>query len=643
MSFSDFNLPNSLIEAVKKTINNKDDTEGKSEVETVDNEDGKKNKKEKIDINPVLTSEEVTINPPLVSKSLRKTVDLLKQSTVALSPSDSKHASRDIKIKAKKARESINDAIKLISSIDLIKEDVGSDDETLNEAKTFSLYKDQSPSQGQSLSNKATVKAFKTSDAMYAFKASSANDSNQWKETGEDNLKSGTYRVRMERGSDGKPKKTFIKEETEGDLMEARFQNLGKLAQAVWKAGDLEAKKDALKSMVEKFGATDKQKLFMQKVMKVTSPKEADKLASNLALADISMAKIKEHINPDRLPMVMESMLSEGVTSRTDGYKVISSFEKSVKKYFPKAFASALWKIGANKEYIHLHVTPNYTDRSTHGYLGFILETKQDLDKFDIVLIPDIFDKTVSDLGLKFSKITGKTPVDAMNKLIGWLKDNRNILLDNNLDESTGESVDDDPSHTKNPYKYYKKPSNRKEAQSNVNYWHYVGMASNDEIEAMGKVPATYKSYAKSMMQDARRELKKITEEVSLDEEVNYSRYPVRPSDTLTPVVDPMAEKRGIHTTDVAQDHNHEFHFGASVTNMNHGHSHEIRYGDDGSIIFYSGGKSAHTHKYGKMIKESVDEEVETKTLNEESKKSQYTSLEKTILNTINKKNRTGV
>lgn len=75
-----------------------------------------------------------------------------------------------------------------------------------------------------------------------------------------------------------------------------------------------------------------------------------------------------------------------------------------------------------------------------------------------------------------------------------------------------------DPSHSKNPFKYTKKPTNKKEAQGNVNYWHYVGMASNKEIEDMGEVPANYKSYAKSMMQDAQRELKKFNEEVEVSE-----------------------------------------------------------------------------------------------------------------------------
>lgn len=92
------------------------------------------------------------------------------------------------------------------------------------------------------------------------------------------------------------------------------------------------------------------------------------------------------------------------------------------------------------------------------------------------------------------------------------------------MQKSQSESVDeaasikDDPSHSKNPFTYTKKPTNKKEAQGNVNYWHYVGMASNKEIEDMGEVPANYKSYAKSMMQDAQRELKKFNEEVEVKE-----------------------------------------------------------------------------------------------------------------------------
>lgn len=75
-----------------------------------------------------------------------------------------------------------------------------------------------------------------------------------------------------------------------------------------------------------------------------------------------------------------------------------------------------------------------------------------------------------------------------------------------------------DEAKNKNPFKYYKKPSNKKEAQSNVNYWHYEGMLSNKDIEDMGKIPANYKSFIKTMKQEAERDLKKFQEEVDLDE-----------------------------------------------------------------------------------------------------------------------------
>lgn len=118
--------------------------------------------------------------------------------------------------------------------------------------------------------------------------------------------------------------------------------------------------------------------------------------------------------------------------------------------------------------------------------------------------------------------VTGKTRADDMKR----------TSIQYHIDELKAQLVEDvvvgqieeaadlknDPSHSKNPFKYTKKPTNKKEAQGNVNYWHYVGMASNKEIEDMGEVPANYKSYAKSMMQDAQRELKKMTEEVEVSE-----------------------------------------------------------------------------------------------------------------------------
>ena len=81
-----------------------------------------------------------------------------------------------------------------------------------------------------------------------------------------------------------------------------------------------------------------------------------------------------------------------------------------------------------------------------------------------------------------------------------------------------------DEAKNKNPFKYYKKPSNKKEAQSNINYWHYEGMLSTKDIEDMGKIPANYKSYIKSMKQDAQRELKNFKEEVELDESFKKGR-----------------------------------------------------------------------------------------------------------------------
>lgn len=108
---------------------------------------------------------------------------------------------------------------------------------------------------------------------------------------------------------------------------------------------------------------------------------------------------------------------------------------------------------------------------------------------------------------LHFRKTSG-TP-DWYKKKYGHMK---------NESVSLGEASHDDPSHSKNPFKYTKKPTNKKQAQGNVNYWHYVGMASNKEIEDMGKNPANYKTYAKSMMQDAQRELKKMNESFNLDE-----------------------------------------------------------------------------------------------------------------------------
>lgn len=80
------------------------------------------------------------------------------------------------------------------------------------------------------------------------------------------------------------------------------------------------------------------------------------------------------------------------------------------------------------------------------------------------------------------------------------------------------EEVDLEEAKNKNPFKYYKKPSNKKEAQSNVNYWHYEGMLSTKDMEDMGKIPANYKSFIKTMKHEAEKDLKKFQEEVDLEE-----------------------------------------------------------------------------------------------------------------------------
>ena len=56
-----------------------------------------------------------------------------------------------------------------------------------------------------------------------------------------------------------------------------------------------------------------------------------------------------------------------------------------------------------------------------------------------------------------------------------------------------------------NPFPYYKTPTTSKEAQSNVNHYHFEGMLTNDEIEQLGHCPASYRTYIKAMIQDAQR------------------------------------------------------------------------------------------------------------------------------------------
>ena len=92
----------------------------------------------------------------------------------------------------------------------MVKESV----EELDEA-TVSVYKPMSPAAGKTVSNRVQVKSFKDVNAMGAFL--SKQSSNDWKATDVEGLKSGTYKMDMVRGKDGKPARKFIKEEVELD------------------------------------------------------------------------------------------------------------------------------------------------------------------------------------------------------------------------------------------------------------------------------------------------------------------------------------------------------------------------------------------------------------------------------------------
>jgi hypothetical protein len=85
-----------------------------------------------------------------------------------------------------------------------------------NMHESFSVFKPMSPTPGKSVSNRVQVKSFTTSDAMNTFLAKGAN-ALQWKPTEKSGLKSGTYKMDMKRGSDGKPARDFIKESDDLD------------------------------------------------------------------------------------------------------------------------------------------------------------------------------------------------------------------------------------------------------------------------------------------------------------------------------------------------------------------------------------------------------------------------------------------
>lgn len=56
-----------------------------------------------------------------------------------------------------------------------------------------------------------------------------------------------------------------------------------------------------------------------------------------------------------------------------------------------------------------------------------------------------------------------------------------------------------------NPFTYVKHPSTVEEAQGNINYWTFEGMLSTEEIEDMGHIPASFRTYIKSMLTEERR------------------------------------------------------------------------------------------------------------------------------------------
>lgn len=63
-----------------------------------------------------------------------------------------------------------------------------------------------------------------------------------------------------------------------------------------------------------------------------------------------------------------------------------------------------------------------------------------------------------------------------------------------------------------NPFTYYPDPATATEAQSNVNFWWFEGMLTSEEIEDMGHIPVSYRTYIKAMSNDAKRELRNIKE-----------------------------------------------------------------------------------------------------------------------------------
>lgn len=57
-----------------------------------------------------------------------------------------------------------------------------------------------------------------------------------------------------------------------------------------------------------------------------------------------------------------------------------------------------------------------------------------------------------------------------------------------------------------NPFTYYKTPTNRIEAQSNINHWWFEKMGGVPE----GVIEAHWNVYIRSMIDEAKRDMKRI-------------------------------------------------------------------------------------------------------------------------------------
>lgn len=57
-----------------------------------------------------------------------------------------------------------------------------------------------------------------------------------------------------------------------------------------------------------------------------------------------------------------------------------------------------------------------------------------------------------------------------------------------------------------NPFTYFKVPTNKKEAQSNINHWWFKKMGGAPQ----GEIEASWNVYIRSMVDQAKRDMKKM-------------------------------------------------------------------------------------------------------------------------------------